>query len=364
MKYKIAITLIPGIGSINAKKLIAYSGSVEGVFREKLNNLMKVPGIGPGLANEIHSHNIFGRAEEEIKFIERYGISCLFYLDDDYPGRLKHCEDSPVIVFQKGKCNLNETKVLSVVGTRNATVDGKKACIKIISDLSERHPGILIVSGLAYGIDITAHKAAMDNKTNTVAVLGHGLDLIYPSIHKNYATKIIKRGAIISEFLSKTIIDKNNFVKRNRIIAGLSDGTLVVESGIKGGSIITANIANSYNRDVFALPGRPTDEYSAGCNNLIKTNRAALVENAGDIEYLLGWESKTSKKKVIQKELFTDLCENEKFIMVLIKEEKEISIDQISNKIKLPISVVSSLLLNLEFAGLLKCSPGKIYSIL
>jgi len=306
LKYKIAITLIPGIGSITAKKLIAYVGSIEGVFKEKLTNLLKIPGIGKNLANEIYSQDVIGKAEEEIKFIEKYNISCLFYLDDDYPNRLKHCEDSPVTLFVKGNCNFNTPKILSIVGTRSATSAGKQICTNIIADLVKNHPDILIVSGLAYGIDIAAHKASLVNNIKTVAVLGHGLDSIYPSVHKIIATKIVKQGALISEFLSKTIIDKNNFVKRNRIIAGISDATLVVESGIKGGSLITANIANSYNRDVFAVPGRIDDKYSEGCNFLIKTNRAALVENASDINYMLGWESSKSEKRIIQKELFTN----------------------------------------------------------
>lgn len=361
LKYKIGVTLIPGIGNINGKVLIAHIGSVEGIFKEKQSNLEKIPGIGKILAKEIYNQNILSRAEEEIEFINKYNINCLFYLDQDYPNRLKNCDDSPIMIYLKGDCNLNSTKILSIVGTRNATSNGKQICNDIVSNLINNHPELIIVSGLAYGIDICAHKAALANNANTAAILGHGLDIIYPAVHKPIAQNIIKQGALISEFLSKGAIDKMNFVKRNRIIAGLSDATIVIESALKGGSLITADIANSYNRDVFAIPGRIEDTYSQGCNFLIKTSRAALIEKASDIEYFLGWES-SKNKKVIQKELFITLTEKEKTIIELLKSG-EASVDSISNSMKLPISVLSASLLNLEFSGLIKCMPGKIYSI-
>lgn len=363
LKYQIAISKIPKIGVITAKKLIAYVGSVEGVFKEKKGALHKIPDIHSNIAKEILSQGVFKIAEEEIEFVNKFNIRTLFYLDDGYPERLKHCEDSPLLLYLKGETDLNKQKVLSIVGTRDATIHGKDMCIKLVSDLAERGHDVLIVSGLAYGIDITAHKAALSNKLDTAAILGHGLDIIYPAFHKSIAKKIVTHGALITEFTSNSYREKSHFVKRNRIIAGLADATVVVESGARGGSLITADIANSYNRDVFAFPGRVTDEYAAGCNRLIKTNRAALIESVSDIEYLLGWDVKNNRDEGIQKQLFVELNDDEKIIAGILKEDNELSIDIISLRAKMPVSKVSSILLGLEFNGLIKSLPGKIYAI-
>ena len=363
LKYKIGIALIAGIGFIKAKKLIAYVGSVEGVFKEKKSNLLKIPDIGSRLAENIINQKVLDRAEKEIEFISQYNIKPFFYLDKDYPQRLINCYDAPLLLFSKGDVDFNQSKVISIVGTRNATERGRDICNELVRDLSNNGHNSIIVSGLAYGIDVVSHKAALKNNLKTIAVLGHGLDRIYPSSHTKIAKEIINQGALVTEFLSDTKPDRANFVKRNRIIAGLSDATIIVESAVKGGSLITADIANSYNRDVFAFPGRINDKYSVGCNKFIKSNRAALIENFKDLEYILGWEVGEAKQKVIQKQLFVNLSDDEKIIVEFLKENNKQSIDVICVKTQFPMSKVSAMLLNLEFSGIVKSLPGKYYSL-
>ena len=361
--YRIAISLISGIGSINSKKLIAYIGSVEGVFKEKKSALLKIPGIGEVLANEIANSNVLGKAQEEIDFIEKYNIKALFYLDEDYPARLKHCEDCPILLYSKGSVDFNKQKVISIVGTRNATEYGKSFTEKLIAKMAESSHNPIIVSGLAFGIDICAHKAAMRNKLDTIAVLAHGLKSVYPSVHTKYAKEIVQHGALLTEFTSDIKADRSFFVRRNRIVAGLADATIVVESGEKGGALITADIANSYNRDVFAVPGRIDDTMSKGCNKLIKTNKAILLENIDDLEYIMGWEKQENKPKNIQRELFVNVTDDEKKILDILSKNGELPIDSLCIEMDMPVSKVSPLLLNLEFSGLVKGLPGKIYKL-
>ncbi|MBT3208744.1 MAG: DNA-protecting protein DprA [Bacteroidetes bacterium] len=363
LKYKIGISLIPGIGSVIAKKLIAYIGGVEAVFKEKESVLQKIPGVGSILARSIVRQNVLIQAEKETKFIEKEGINAFFYLDADYPNRLKQCNDAPIILYSKGNVDFNQEKVISIVGTRKASSRGKEVCSQLVTKLRENNHNPIIVSGFAYGIDISAHKAAINNKLPTVAVLAHGLNTIYPALHKKYLNDIFENGAIITEFLHEQLPERVNFVKRNRIIAGISDATIVVESPVKGGSLITAEIANSYFRDVFAFPGRTNDTYSKGCNKLIKCNKAALIEDVEDLEYILNWNKKKGNSHAIQQKLFNELSENETIILDLLKENGELEIDTISRMSKLQISKVSSLLLNLEFAGLIKALPGKIFTL-
>ncbi|MBK7131447.1 MAG: DNA-protecting protein DprA [Bacteroidales bacterium] len=360
LKHKIALGLIPRIGDINARKLVSHFGSVEAVFSEPYGNLIKIPGIGSGLAKYISDRTYLETAEKEADYVTANNIKTFFYLDNDYPYRLRQCDDSPVVFFFKGNCDLNAGKILSVVGTRNATGRGKELCDKIIGGLAAGHPDLIISSGLAYGIDIAAHKAALANKLQTIGVLAHGFKTIYPSIHSSTARSIIKQGGLLSDFISDALPERNNFIKRNRIIAGLSDATLVVESGIKGGALITADIANSYNRDVLAVPGRPEDQWSAGCNSLIKSNKAALIECAEDIEYVLDWKPEKAKPPV-QRTLFSELDDNEKLIYELISKEGELTIDSICRGLEIPVYKLSSLLLQMEFKGLVKCFPGNLY---
>jgi len=362
LKHKIALSLIPRIGDINARKLVSHFGGVEAIFNEPFRNLVKIPGIGDGIARYISERSYLNAAEKEVEYIEKHNIKTFFYLDNDYPFRLRQCDDSPVIFYYKGICDLNTTKILSVVGTRNATTRGREQCEKIIAGLAVDHPGLIIISGLAYGIDITAHKAALANHLQTIAILGHGFKTIYPSIHRTIADTILKTGGLLTDFISDTLPERNNFLKRNRIIAGISDATLVVESGIKGGALITADMANSYNRDVFAVPGRPEDQWSAGCNSLIKSNKAALVESAEDIEYFLDWKPEKSKQPV-QKTLFSELDETEQRIYELIINEGEMTIDSICRSLDLPVNKLSSLLLQMEFKGIVKFYPGNVYRV-
>ncbi len=362
LKHKIALGLIPGIGDINARKLVSYFGSVEAVFQESYNNLIRIKGIGSGLAKYISDRSYLEVAEREAEYVTRNNIRTFFYLDNDYPFRLRQCDDSPVVFFFKGTCDLDAAKTLGVVGTRSATIRGKELCDKIIGGLAAGHPELIIISGLAYGIDVAAHKAALSNNLPTIGVLGHGLKTMYPAIHKATAGQILNKGGLLTDFLSDALPERNNFLKRNRIIAGLSDAVIVVESGIKGGALITADIAGSYNRDVFAVPGRPDDQWSAGCNNLIKTNKAALIECSDDIEYYLSWKPEKSVQAV-QRSLFSELDDSEKQIFELLSKENELNIDAISRSLDFPVHKLSSILLQMEFKGLVKFYPGNLYRI-
>jgi len=369
LKYKIGITLIKGIGSNLAKNLIAYIGSVEGVFKEKQQNLAKIPGIGEAvskqIASEYMSHDALNRAEKEIEFITKNNIQTYYYTDRDYPFRLKECPDSPLLIYSKGNCNLNNGKFIGIVGTRNATETGKDNCKKLIADLSNALPNAIIVSGLAYGVDICAHKTALDVGLPTIGVIGHGLDRIYPDVHRPTAVKMVQEGALLTEYLSQTNPDKQNFVQRNRIIAGLSDAIVVVESGTKGGALITAEIANDYNRDVFAFPGRVSDEWSKGCNALIKNNKASLIESADDILRFMSWEKQDlNAKPTVQTALFRDLSNEEQGIVSILRQNQEgIQFNELAIQLEKPISKISSLLLEMEFKGLVRCFPGNLYKI-
>jgi DNA processing protein len=360
--FKIALTLIPKIGPRLARRLVAYSGSLEAVFSEKAKTLEKIPGIGETKASQINRAVLLSQAEKELEYIRKEGISMHFYLDENYPVRLRECEDAPVVMFAKGDIDFNAAKIISIVGTRHASEIGKQNTFELVEQLAANYPNIIIVSGLAYGIDITAHKAALKFGLDTIAVLGHGMEQIYPPLHTQYAHKILEQGALVTEFIGSKKPDPGNFVSRNRIIAGLADATVVVESAEKGGSLITADLANSYNRDVFAFPGRVSDMYSKGCHQLIKTNKAALVECAADIETIMGWGKDKNKPEGIQKSLFMQLTVEEEAIMKLLTEHSEVPIDEISIHLKVPVSRVSASLLNLEFNGLVRNLPGKVYT--
>jgi DNA processing protein len=360
LKHKIALGLIPRIGDINARKLVSHFGSVEAIFAEPYRNLIKIPGIGPGIAQYISDRSYLETAEKEAEYVTKNNLRTYFYLDGDYPFRLRQCDDSPVMFFFKGNCDLDSSKILSVVGTRNATSRGRELCERIIEGLAAGHPDLIIVSGLAYGIDICAHKAALAGNLQTIGVLAHGFKTIYPAIHASTAKAMVNRGGLLTDFLSDALPERNNFLKRNRIIAGLSDATLVIESGIKGGALVTADIANSYNRDVFAVPGRPDDQWSSGCNSLIRGNKASLVESSEDIEYFLNWKPE-KEKPAIQRTLFAELDETEKSIFELLAKEGELTIDSICRIIDIPVYKLSSILLQMEFKGLVRCSPGNVY---
>ncbi|MCX6232375.1 MAG: DNA-processing protein DprA [Bacteroidetes bacterium] len=361
LQYRIALSLIPGVGDIIGKNLVSYCGGVEAVFKEKKSNLLKIPNIGETLVNSIVNHDLFDRVDKEIAFIEKFNIKPLFYLDAAYPARLKQCIDSPMMLYYIGNADLNASKIVSVVGTRNITEYGKDMCKQLVKDLAAQE--ITIVSGLAYGVDTCAHKTANENNMPTVAVLAHGLDRVYPHLNKALAEKMIKNGGLLTEFMSETIPDRENFPKRNRIIAGMADAVIVVEAAKKGGALITADIANSYNRDVFAVPGKLTDTFSEGCNHLIKINKAALLESANDLLYIMGWELNKKPKKTAQRQLFIELKPEEQIIYDLLNQKASSSIDELCINARLNVSKVAEALLNLELEGIIKAMPGKVYKL-
>ncbi|MDR2910998.1 MAG: DNA-processing protein DprA [Bacteroidales bacterium] len=360
--YKIALSMISGIGGVLARNLIAYTGSVEGIFSETVKTLKKIPGIGEVNAMRIKENMVIPRAEKEIEFILKNKINVCFYTEKEYPQRLKTCVDAPIILYTKGNMNLDEQRVISIVGTRNATDYGKHACDELVRKIAERKYPVLITSGLAYGIDIHAHKMALRYNLPTVAVVAHGLDKIYPSLHRDTALKMLDKGGLVTDFPSETKIDPSNFLRRNRIIAGLADATIVVESAEKGGALVTADIASSYNRDVFAFPGRAGDNFSKGCNRLIRNNGANLIEGINDLEFFMGWEIK-SEKKAVQPKLFVDLLPEEEKVVKLLHENGELFIDNISTELSIPVNRVSSLLMNMEFKNILTVLPGKMYRL-
>jgi len=361
--YKVALSYINGFGPVNIKKAIAYTGGMEGFFKEKIQHLQKIPGIGEVFTKKLNREFALKSAEEELHFISNNNIRFTSYLDRDYPQRLLNCSDSPCTLYYKGNIDFNSDRSISIVGTRNASENGRETCNKLIADLAKKKIKTTIISGLAYGVDICAHKAALRNNLPTIAILGHGFHQMYPAQHKQYASEITQNGALISEFTSNSNFDPKHFVRRNRIIAGMSDATIVIESATKGGSLVTANIANSYNRDVFAFPGRVTDKFSMGCNQLIKTNQAHLIESVKDLEYILGWDEACKTPKEIQTKLFVELSTEEEIIVNSLKEGENTAIDIICIKTSLPMSKVSTLLLKLEFDGIVKSLPGKIYAL-
>lgn len=363
LKYQIGVTLIKGIGPINARKLISYLGSVEAIFTEKPEILKKIPGIGEVLANSIVTQQVLKRSDEEIEFIKRYNIQTHFFTDSSYPYRLKECEDAPILLYSKGTNDFNSGRYLAVVGTRKITPYGKEMCQSIIQSLAETQPELTIVSGLAYGVDVAAHKAALDNNLRTFSVVAHGLDRIYPSAHQSVAKKIFEMdGAVITEYPSQTKPNAPNFVERNRIVAGLCDATLVIESGLKGGSLITATLANGYNRDVFAIPGRISDTQSQGCNNLIYNNQAVLIQTANDLEKFMNWDAQLTTRTAQQK-LFTSLTPDEDQIITTLRTKDSVYINELAAQSKIPLQKLLGLLIQLEFKGLIRSLPGSHYKI-
>lgn len=359
--HRVALTMVDGVGDVLSRQLISYCGSAEAVFREKRRILEKIPNIGPRLASAITSFRRFDRAEKELEFINNNRIRVFYFLDEDYPRRLKNCYDAPMILYYKGNTDLDKSRMIAIVGTRNATPYGKQFTEELVMALLPMKA--TVVSGLAYGIDIAAHRASLHHGLDTLGVVAHGLDRIYPGTHAPVARKMTGQGGLITEFMSGNDPDRENFPRRNRIIAGLSDAVVVVEAAARGGALITADIANSYNRDVFALPGRVTDPQSQGCNNLIKQNRAALIQSAADIRYLMGWDDEEKKKKVIQKQMFVELNEDEKLLFDILNTGGSTSIDEIVYAVEWPQSRVAAVLLQLEFKGVIHTLPGKRYEI-
>jgi DNA processing protein len=360
LQYQIALTLVPNIGDVHAKSLINYFGNPSAIFAASRKALEGIEGIGTIRANSIKQFHNFKRAEDEINFIEKYKIRPLFITDKNYPQRLLNCYDSPAMLYYRGNADLNSSKIVAVVGTRNNNEYGKSICEKLIEDLAEED--VIIVSGLAFGIDSIAHKASIKHNLKTIAVLAHGLDMVYPAQNKSLAKQMIANGGLLTEFRSESKPDRQNFPSRNRIVAGISDVIIVVESGIKGGSLITAELANSYNKDVFAYPARVTDSKSEGCNFLIKNNKAGLVTCANDIIESMGWKKKSVTVKK-QRELFIELTPDEKIVVNILQAQEQAHIDELFIKSKLNTSAVAAALLMLEMQGIVGSFPGKIYRL-
>lgn len=360
--YTLALQHVPKIGATTSKKLINHCGSAEAVLKEKKSNLLKIDGIGTitidGLFDAVH----IKEAEYELKFIKDNNIETHYFNSDSYPERLKHCIDGPIILFQSGNINLKEKYIISIVGTRKITTNGIVFCEKLVETLSPYNP--IIVSGFAYGTDITAQKAAVKHNLQTIGCLAHGLNQIYPKVHKKYVADIERHGGFYTDFWSTDNFDRNNFLKRNRIIAGLSEATIVIESAEKGGSLVTADIANSYNRDVFAVPGRTTDSQSVGCNNLIKQQRAHLLSDPLDVPYLLNWQLDTNEKPTVQKQLFVELDDNEKIIYNYLKHKDKELLDVIAVDCDIPSYKIAGLLLNMELKGVIRPLPGKLFEVI
>lgn len=356
--YLLALQKVEGVGDIVAKKLLSHCGNAEAVFKTKASQLTAIDGIGSVLIRKLKEKIIFEKAETELKFIIENKIQTAFFQDENYPERLKHCIDGPILLFSSGNINLKNRKVISIVGTRQITSYGTEFCKKLIADLAPLNP--IIVSGFAYGVDIVAHQAAMEHNLQTIGVVAHGLNQIYPGVHKKYVAKMEQNGGFMTEFWSSSNPDKENFVRRNRIVAGMSEATVVIESADKGGSLITANMANDYNRDVFAVPGRTSDKYSQGCNNLIKTQRANLLTSAADLIYILNWDLE-KETKPIQKQLFVMLENDEQKIYDYLQMNGKELLDIIALECDFPIFKISSLLLNMELKGVIRPLPGKLF---
>lgn len=357
--YTLALQKTANIGDVIAKRLIKHCGSAKAVLKEKKKNLLKIDGIGTYILADVWNTKNMKAAENELKFLQKENIQAHYFLDESYPTRLQHCADGPILLFQKGNANLNASKMISIVGTRKATNYGKEFCEALIAGLSPLQP--TIVSGFAYGIDIVAQRAAVQNNIPTVGCLAHGLNQIYPKAHARYMKDIQENGAFVTDFWSTSNPDRENFLKRNRLIAGMSQATIVIESAEKGGSLVTAHIANSYNRDVFAVPGRVGDSQSIGCNNLIKQQRAHIVTSAADIVYVLGWELEAAPVQPVQKQLFVDLSPEEASIHSYLQQKGQTLLDSIALECKLPIHTIAPILLQLEMKGVVKPLPGKLF---
>lgn len=358
--YKIAVTRIPKAGNTITKQLIAWCGGVKEVFQTSRKNLLKIPGVGATIADYIISKTALEIAKEELEFIEQNDIKTFFFLDKKYPKRLVHFNDAPLLLYYKGTLDLDHPRIVGIVGTRKPSEQGKIICEEIVEGLKEYN--VAIVSGLAYGVDVTAHKKCVDLDIPTVGCLGHGLHMVYPSAHKKVSREMTQNGGLLTEFTSKQKPDARHFPMRNRIIAGLSDALIVVETARRGGSMISAEIANAYNKDVFAVPGRLKDAQSLGCNLLIKSHKAQLIESAADVAYIMRWE-KGQIPKSPQRQLFVDLNPFEQKIVDSLQAKENEGIDALSYQTGFSQSELAGLLLGLEFKGMVRTLPGKRYML-
>lgn len=360
--HQIALSMLPGVGPKMARLLVAYLGSPSAVFKESTDLKTQVPGFSKERFRSLNRTRALLKAEETLKFIESQGLSTHFFTDKTFPYRLKQCQDAPVLLYSRGEPVLNADRTIAVVGTRNMTSYGKKIIHELIDHLSQFD--VQVISGLAYGVDNEAHRRCIHHRMSTIGVLGHGLDRIYPARNRKTAQHMIESvgSGLLTEFTHNTLPDRENFPQRNRIVAGMTDATIVVESGAKGGSLITAYLANDYDRDVFAFPGNIDADFSKGCNALIAQNKAHLITRGEGLTRFLEWE-KTGKQKAKQGNLFHDLSGDEKKIVQLVKEFEKISLEVLSIRLKLPVPQLSSMLLKLEIKGVLMMLPGQKYTL-
>lgn len=359
--YQIALTMIPELGAVKAKILTEHFGNASAIFQAKKKELSAVEGIGELCARRLKEWKGFSEAEAEIVFTEKHHLQTLFISDKDYPQRLLHCYDPPTLLYYRGNANLNSTRIVSIVGTRNHTEYGKQVTEQLVHSLQSQR--VMIVSGLAFGIDALAHKASLQNQLPTIGVLAHGMDTLYPAQHKSLAKEMLRDGGLLTEFRKNSKPDKHNFPKRNRIVAGMADATVVIETAVKGGSMITAELAYNYNRDLFAIPGKITDAKSSGCLKLIRQNKAILLTGAEQLVELMGWEEKKKNIKK-QKALFIELSAEERVIINLLNEEQGTPIDVLYIKSGLSSSSVAAAILNLEIQNVICSLPGKMYKLL
>jgi DNA processing protein len=361
--YQVALSLVPGVGNALAKMLVSYCGSAEAVFRSKAHQLHKIPGIGSKISTSIRNHNVLETAVQEVERCQQKGIQLLTYTDAAYPHRLKQIYDAPAVLYYKGHTNLNAQKIISIVGTRSATSYGREVIEQLMSGLAKHQA--LIVSGLAYGIDIYAHRMALEHKLDTIGVLANGLDIIYPAVHKKTALEMLEQGGLVSEIKPGVPPEAHYFPARNRIIAGMADATIVVEAAASGGALITANLANDYDREVFAVPGNVYQTYSQGCNKLIKSHKAHILTSIADLEYIMNWDLEvTLPSPSAALPDMTGLPETErKVLQLLLTQEQGMLTDEISWKTQIPIHQLASCLLNLECNGWVKALPGRKYKV-
>lgn len=360
--YQIALTQIPNVGAVTAKNLIGYCGSAEAVFKSNKKNLLKIPNIGEVTADTIIKSEVLHKAEKEMRFAEKHEVQLLSYTDAAYPDRLKQRHDAPIVLFYKGTADLNHSRIISIVGTRQPTAYGIKMCEQIVEELLPYN--VLIVSGLAYGIDITAHRKSLDLGIPTVAVMGTGFQRIYPHENRQTAQKMCDNGGLLTEYFSEQMPDREHFPMRNRIIAGMCDAVLIIETAEKGGSMITAKQSINLGKETFAVPGRVGDKLSVGCNELIKQQLVYVLESVQDISNVLRWEQLDTAHSAPQLQLFQNLNAGEQLLFDTIKQfEAGMLIDQISYITQKSPGEIAGTLLSLEFKGLVRALPGKKYMV-
>ena len=367
--YTMALTRLTNFNYQQALELYKAVGSAQLLFehRNEIGDIIK--DASPRLVEALKDWNEpMRRAEAEICFMEEHRIRALTLTSDDYPQRLTECPDAPIIIYYTGNADLNQTRIISIVGTRRMTTYGEDLIRRFVRDLRQYCPEVLIVSGLAYGVDICAHRQALENGYPTVGVLAHGLDQIYPYRHRDTAAQMLNHGGLLTEFMTQTNADKPNFVRRNRIVAGIADATILIESGARGGGLITAEIAQSYARAVFAFPGNVGQPYSEGCNNLIRDNGAGLISNAEDFVKTMGWLDETRRQQAfadgIERNLFPDLSPEEDQVVSLLQQTNDLQLNIITVKTGIPIGRLTALLFQLEMKGVVKPLAGGIYHLL